>query len=306
MRKTAFVIAILLLAGLVTAQTLIPIPAFGSTYSASYTRGFYCQVPVDCMVSGLRVPDETNNGTQNVCLYKHTSPPPTYSATVPLMPIFSKFGEPSANIIACAEHFKTGEYLIAIGACGGASGLKNSYSGTSGGFASNILGVATTLYRCGIQSNISTMTPPHPVWANTGTICRVEVYVSPAGGANLAGSGTAKPGTTFNLFLTSANEPGLAYQLGSSFGRGPIPIDTRQIGLSPDALLFLSIGSVLPTVFTNYSGFLDTAGKASASIGIPNIPSLTGIHIYSAFLTLQASAPSGVSSISNTLDLQIQ
>ena len=103
MRKTAFVIAILLLAGLVTAQTMIPIPAFGSTYSGSYTRGFYCQVPVDCTVTGLRVPDETNNGKQNVCLYKHTSPPPTYSATVLLMPIFSKFGEPSANIIPCAE-----------------------------------------------------------------------------------------------------------------------------------------------------------------------------------------------------------
>ena len=130
--------------------------------------------------------------------------------------------------------------------------------------------------------------------------------MSPLGGANLAGTGTAQPGTTFNLFLTSANEPGLAYQLGSSFGQGPIPIDTRQIGLSPDALLFLSTGGFLPSVFTNYGGFLDTAGKAPASIVIPNIPSLTGIHIYSAFLTLQASAPSGVSSISNTLDMQIQ
>ena len=306
MRKTAFVIAILLLAGLVTAQTMIPLPAFGRTYTSSMTRGFYCLVPVDCTVTGLRVPDEGNNGTQNVCLYKNTSAPPAYTGTVLLTPIFSKFNEPSANVIACSESFKTGDYLIVLGACGGAS-LLNSYAGVSGGVASNILGQATTLYRCGIQSNLTTMAPPHPLWSeNAGSISRVEVYVTAAGGANLAGQGTAKPGSTFNLFLTSANEPSLAYQMGSSFGIGPIPIDTRSLGLSPDALLFLSTGGFLPSVFTNYSGFLDTAGKASASIVIPNIPSLTGIHIYSAFVTLQASAPSGVASISNTFDMQIQ
>ena len=307
MRKTAFVIAIFLLAGLVTAQTVIPLPSFSNTYtSSSGTRGFYCQAPVDFTVTGLRVPDESNHGKQNVCLYRHTSAPPAYSGTVPLTPIFSKFGEPSANIIPVSESFKTGEWLIVIGGCGDSTSMRCSY-GPTGCFQSNILGNPTSLCRCGIQANIVTAPTPHAVWSeNAFNVSRVEVYVTPAITASLAGTGAGKPGTAFTYYLTSAMEPSLAYQMGSSFGNGPIPIDTRNLGLSPDTLLVLSTGGLLPSVFKDYGGFLDTAGKATATLDIPNIPSLTGIHIYTAFVTLQASAPSGVASISNTFDLQIQ
>ncbi|MBN2489277.1 MAG: hypothetical protein JXQ29_00305 [Planctomycetes bacterium] len=46
-----------------------------------------------------------------------------------------------------------------------------------------------------------------------------------------------------NLVLTAANDAGLPYQAGSSLGTGPIMVDIRQIGLSPGALLQVSVGN---------------------------------------------------------------
>jgi len=302
MKRATIVIAVLVLAGLATAQTMIPMPAFSRTYSSTMTRGMYCQAPADFAVVGLRVPDETQHGKQNVCLYKHTSAPPAYSQTVPLTPVFFKFGEPSANIIPCAVNYKKGEFLIVIGACGDSTRLHNSYSGSTA-FPTTIMGAATTLYRCGIQANIITTNPPHPVWSEASSICRVEVYVA---SATVVGSGTPNPGGTIKFALSSPTDANLPYQLGSALGNGPIPIDTRQLGLSPDALLFMSVGGVLPMVFKNYAGKLDANGDATASLDIPNFPVLKGVRVYTAFLTLLATAPSGVSNISNTFLFTIQ
>jgi len=297
MRKTTVCIAVLLFAGLAGAQNMIPLPAFSRTYSSTMTRGFYCQAPVDFTVIGLRVPDETNHGKQNVCLYKNASAPPAFNQTVPLTPVFKKFGEPSANVIPCAVNYKKGEWLIVIGACGDASRLHNSYA-PNGCFQSNILGKATTLCRCGIQANLITAPTPHPLWSeNAFNVCRVEVYVA---AAILTGSGSGSPGTSLDFTLKAAADPGLPYQMGSSFGNGPIPIDSRKLELSPDDLLVLSTGGLVPTIFQDYAGLLDSKGEAKAKLNIPNAPVLKGIRIYTAFVTLSASAPSGVSSISNS------
>ena len=112
-------------------------------------------------------------------------------------------------------------------------------------------------------------------------------------------SGSPSPGGTVNLDLLSTGDAGRAYQLGSSFGTGPIPIDSRQLDLSPDALLVLSVSGVLPTVFENYAGVLDAQSQAKARIHIPAVPALKGVRIHSAFVTLLATAPSGVANISN-------
>jgi hypothetical protein len=296
MRTTAIVILVLLMAGLAAAQTMIPMPPFNNTYSATMTRGMYCQVPIDFTVVGLRVPDETNNGKQNVCLYRDASAPPTWSQTVPLTPVFSKFGEPSANIIPCSESYKTGEFLIVLGACGDATRLHNSYSSSSA-FPTTIFGAPTTLYRCGTQNNIITLTPPHPIWSEAASICRVEVYVA---AASITGSGSGAPGTTITFALSAPADGGLPYQIGSSLGNGPIPIDTRQLGLSADGLLFTSVLGLAPTVFQNYAGMLDKQGVGKAALDIPNLPVLKGVRIYTAFVTLLGTAPSGIASISNS------
>ena len=113
-------------------------------------------------------------------------------------------------------------------------------------------------------------------------------------------SGSPSPGGAVDLDLLSTPDVGLAYQVGSSFGTGPIPIDARVLNLSPDVLLVVSVSGTLPMVFSAYAGTLDTAGKARAKINIPAISALKGVRIHSAFVTLLASAPSGVSNISNT------
>ena len=122
----------------------------------------------------------------------------------------------------------------------------------------------------------------------------------------LVGSGSSAPGGQVNLSLTATGDAGLVYQLGSSFGNGPIMIDTRRLELSPDPLLFLSVSGAAPWVFQNYSGVLDAQGQAMAAIQIPNLPALKNLRIYTAFVTLTASAPSGIASISNTMMFTIQ
>lgn len=119
-------------------------------------------------------------------------------------------------------------------------------------------------------------------------------------------SGSGKPGTTVNLDLTAPTEPGKPYQVGSSLGTGPIPIGTRQIGLSPDGMLVASVGGLLPSVFVSYTGLLDAAGKGQASLVIPNIPALKGVRVHSAFVTVDGTAPQGISLISPTETLTIQ
>ncbi len=118
-------------------------------------------------------------------------------------------------------------------------------------------------------------------------------------------SGTTSPGSTVDLDLDAPSDAGKAYQAASSFGLGPIPIGSRVLNLSIDALLDITVNNYLPMIFKNYAGNLDAKGKAKAQIMIPNAPVLKGIRIHSAFVTLDASAPFGISLISNTASFTI-
>ena len=103
------------------------------------------------------------------------------------------------------------------------------------------------------------------------------------------------------MHLNASDSPGLPFQLGSSLGTGPIPIDTRQVGLSPDVLLGVSVSGLWPSIFSGYRGLIDNQGQAKASIHIPNIPAIVGARIHTAFVTLDPQAPLGIRSISNTI-----
>ncbi len=117
--------------------------------------------------------------------------------------------------------------------------------------------------------------------------------------------GSPSPGGTVDLDLLSVADAGRFYQAASSLGTGPIPIGSRNLYLSPDDLLVVTVNGYLPSIFVNYTGKLDAAGKAKAQIKIPNDPVLKGVRIHSAFITLEASAPHGVSQISNTATFTI-
>lgn len=113
-------------------------------------------------------------------------------------------------------------------------------------------------------------------------------------------SGAPSPGGTITLNMEAppaANQP---YQAASSLGTGPIKLGTRAIGLTVDDLMALSVGGLVPTVFVDFSGKLDAAGKATARLKIPNHAALKGLRIYNAFVTLDVNAPFGVGLISST------
>jgi hypothetical protein len=123
---------------------------------------------------------------------------------------------------------------------------------------------------------------------------------------SLTGSGSPRPGGAIDLGLLSVADPGRPYQVGTALGEGPIPLGSRQIGLSADDLLMVSTLGLLPTVFVNYAGVLDAGGQAKARIDILNDRALIGIRLHSAFVTLDPSAPFGIRSISNTFSFSIQ
>ena len=134
---------------------------------------------------------------------------------------------------------------------------------------------------------------------------RCEAYVAKIASTTLQGSGASGPGTTVTLTLTATDDVGLAYLVGSSLGPGPFPLGNRQVGLSPDDLLVVSVNGYWPGVFSGYQGLIGTNGQAKASINIPNIPALIGLRIYSAFMTLSPSEPLGIKSISETFSFTI-
>jgi hypothetical protein len=122
---------------------------------------------------------------------------------------------------------------------------------------------------------------------------------------SLTASGIPRPGGTITLDLAAMEARGLPYQLGSSFGAGPTPVDTREIGLLKDDLLFVSVAGLWPTVFQGYTGTLDAAGKARATIVVPMNTALVGTDVHSAAVTFDPSWRSGIRSISVPVSFRI-
>lgn len=117
--------------------------------------------------------------------------------------------------------------------------------------------------------------------------------------------GTGRVDSTVTLSLHASDSSGLSYQVGSSLGTGPIPIGNRQIGLSADDLLVVTVGDLWPWVFSGYQGVLDAQGDGQAAIHIPNVQALIGLRIHSAFVTLDPTAPWGIRAISDTESFKI-
>jgi hypothetical protein len=103
-----------------------------------------------------------------------------------------------------------------------------------------------------------------------------------------------------SITLAARDSEGLLYQLGSSLGTGPIPIDSRQVNLRPDRLRLVTVNAYWPSIFSGYRGVIDSKRQASATNHIPNVTVLIGTRLHTAFVTLDPNAPSGIRSISNT------
>ncbi|MBN2490163.1 MAG: SBBP repeat-containing protein [Planctomycetes bacterium] len=119
-------------------------------------------------------------------------------------------------------------------------------------------------------------------------------------------SGVPRPGSTITFSLIATSDAGLPYQVGSSFGLGPIALPgTRWIPLSADGLLQLSVGGTAAHIFGSYSGTLDMQGRGIATLQLPPWPLLIGLRIHTAFVTMSPAAPLGIQSISNPVSFSI-
>ncbi len=186
MKKFALPLSLLLLAGMATGQTMIPLPKYKNTYSsASATRGFYFQAPLTFAVVGLRVPDEKKFGKQNVAVYLMNSKPPAYPSKGNNPPVFYKAGVPSANIIPCNIIVHAGQWVGFLGACGDATIMHNSYGTPK--FQSNVLGKPITLLRFLTQTNLVAQAGKGAYSSEDSyQISRVEVYVKAVQGGATA------------------------------------------------------------------------------------------------------------------------
>ncbi len=175
--KLALPLALFCAAGMALGQGMIPLPKFLRTFSAaSLTRGFYFKAPVAFTIIGLRVPDETKFGKQNVAVYLMNTQPPAYPTTASTPPVFYKAGIPSAAIIPCNIQVKAGQYVGILGACGDTSIMHNSYG--TGNYQSQVLGKPINLLRFITQSNLVTKAGKVQYSSNGNfEIGRVEVYV---------------------------------------------------------------------------------------------------------------------------------
>jgi len=122
---------------------------------------------------------------------------------------------------------------------------------------------------------------------------------------NLVGSGTPRPGGTVSLALTASLDPGRPYQIGASFGTGPLLLGALTLGLDLDHLLAASVAGALPGIFQGFAGALDSSGRAAAAIRIPPVAALVGADIHTAFVTLGPGGPPGIRSVSNTESFKI-
>ena len=79
MKKFMFVSLVVLVSMSTVNADLMLLPEFERTFSSSdMTRGYWFEAPADFVITGLRVPDESGNGTQNVEVVRFADLPPMH------------------------------------------------------------------------------------------------------------------------------------------------------------------------------------------------------------------------------------
>lgn len=111
-------------------------------------------------------------------------------------------------------------------------------------------------------------------------------------------------GATFVMSLDAPTSAFNPYLLALSLDWEPgVPFLTRHLPLNPDALFELSLSP--SPLFQGFSGIMDGAGQAVASIQIPFVPSLIGLRFYAAYVTGNSGAVLGIFRVSNALRVDL-
>ncbi|MBN2195762.1 MAG: NHL repeat-containing protein [Polyangiaceae bacterium] len=143
---------------------------------------------------------------------------------------------------------------------------------------------------------------------NAEAVAGSNVFDAASIPCSLSCGGDRKPGGTATLLYTDLTKfgAGAPYAMACSLSNlGVIPISKkRQIDLVADGLFVLSLQ--LPTVFQNFAGTLNAAGRATGTIHIPNVPALKDLPLHCTAVTVDPTAPQGIRSIAPTNTFKIQ
>jgi len=120
---------------------------------------------------------------------------------------------------------------------------------------------------------------------------------------SLEASGSMIPNSTVTLQCYYPSQAGMQYVMGASLGMAPgIPLPgVGTLPLNPDTLFYSCW--FLPGIFRNFTGQLDTYGKARSYVAIPGLSQLKGTKVYCAYVTYD---PRGIRAISNAVVIEIR
>lgn len=283
-----FAIGTLLLGNLYSQGTLMPIGPQSGTFTSN-VRGYYFTAPVNFTICGLYIPTNASSGAQSVEVVRFTAgPPPAYAATTNnFTSLFYLANFAPNTIIPCNIPVNAGDIIGIYGAR--ATNMVNSYDGVQ--YVSNILGNPVTLYRSGMQANLSTQQMAN-IWnENNGSIGRIEMYYNCCTGSTAADSASATPssilcGDTTNLHVNGGSlEPGADWHwYTGSCGGTPVAVgDTitvsptttttyyvRAEGSCNNSTCVAVTVTVTPTVDASWNAS-DTICEASGNINLNNL-----------------------------------
>ena len=158
------------------AQTMMPLPGYGSTYTANQIRGYWFQAPTDFTIVGVRVPTDIGTNPQNVQIIRFAAgPPPVYAASTSAHTTLGLWTNvATTTMIPCNIEIKMGDYIAIFGTRNNGANMNNSYATPSGPFVSSVLGFPLTLTRMVYQAGSF---PVAAVSQEVGaSIARTELY----------------------------------------------------------------------------------------------------------------------------------
>ncbi len=271
----------------------MPTEAFASTFSnATRTRGYWFTAPADFLITGLRVPDETGAGVQNVEVVRFDSAVSTFPGANNFTTLFRAVDVNNNSVIQTAIPVGVGDIIGILGAAGTTT-MENSY-GTNNEVPIEIFGQPATAKRMGMQFNLNSNVAQELWTENTGPISRVEMYYTDVADVILDAD-TVATGSTLDTtpLLTSLGtisatgtveirataDPDLA--LAGSGGNvmdvlGPAASATMTFDFDVNALTFVyggnSIGDITITARDAANSIVDQFFQADTGGGLPAGP----------------------------------
>jgi|GEM_PF-4457211 hypothetical protein len=196
-----------------------------------------------------------------------------------------------------------GTAVTVVGSGFPSSGASVKFNGNS---ASSVVWVSPSKLTCTAppSSVAGAVNVSVSVGAQTGTLAQGYIY------DHCKFVNTPQQGSWNWVQCRAPGDGGKPYLAMLSFTAGSIPVssfgsasDPRIIGLGYDEILYTAVmyGAQLPQWLNNPVGFLNGAAAATFGFYLPPQPSLAGLSVRVGFLTGDASAPSGIGTVSGII-----